>query len=138
MNKHQTLSKVFKMSSMIIVPIVLLACLVCKWPVTMIVIALLASIVISSPAMLSLQVFVWLFQKTTFERGFIWMFLLSSIPVLSLIVAWMFADFVPGKIWFVLLLGMLSGYVGLLTNGLSVSQFFNSTPYERKENNSID
>lgn len=126
------------MSSVVIVPIILSACLVCQWPVTMIIIAMLASIVISSPAMLSLQVFVWLFQKIKFERIFIWMLLLSSIPILSLVVAWLFAEFVPGKIWFVLLLGMLSGYVGLLTNGLSVSQFFNSTQYEREENNSID
>lgn len=138
MNKHQILNRVFKKSSIVIVPIVLATCLVFKWPATMLLAAFLAAIVISSPAMISLNLFVWLFQKIKLETGFVWMLLLSSIPVLSLVVAWLSADFVPGKAWFVLLLGMLSGYVGLATNFISVSQFFKSTQYEREESNSID
>jgi len=98
----------------------------------MVAVALLASLVISSPAMISLNLFVWLFQKIKLERGFAWMLLLSSIPVLSLCVAWLSADFVPGKTWFILLLGILSGYVGLAANFISVSQFFKSTQYERE------
>jgi hypothetical protein len=104
----------------------------------MIVNAVLASIVISSPATISLQVFAWLFKKMRVEKSFMWMLLLASIPLTSLIIAWLFADFVPGKIGFILLLGMLSSYVGILAQGISVSQFFNSTEYERKENNTID
>lgn len=138
MNKHQILNSVFKKSSIVIVPIVLVTCLVFKWPATMVLVAFLAAIVISSPAMISLNLFVWLFQKIKLETGFVWMLLLSSIPVLSLVVAWLSADFVPGKTWFVLLLGMLSGYAGLATNFISVSQFFKSTQYEREESNSID
>ena len=135
---NEILVKIYKVSSMVIMPIIVSLCLVCKWPLTMIVNAVLASIVISSPATISLQVFAWLFKKMRVEKSFMWMLLLASIPLTSLIIAWLFADFVPGKIGFLLLLGMLSSYVGILAQGISVSQFFNSTEYERKENNTID
>jgi len=135
---NEILVKIYKVSSMVIMPIIVSLCLVCKWPLTMIVNAVLASIVISSPATISLQVFAWLFKKMRVEKSFMWMLLLASIPLTSLIIAWLFADFVPGKIGFILLLGMLSSYVGILAQGISVSQFFNSTEYERKENNTID
>lgn len=62
------------------------------------------------------------------------MLLMASIPPLALTAAWLFADFVPGKVGFVLLLGILSGYAGILYHGISVSQFFNSTQHGREEN----
>jgi hypothetical protein len=132
------LSKVYRSSSLVIVPLILLVCLMFKWHVYMITIAMVGSIVISSPATIALHFMMWLSQKRTLERGFLWMVLFASIPLLSLIVACLFADYVPGKVWFLLLLGMLSGYIGILSNGISVAQFFNSNKDEREENNTID
>ena len=126
------LSKVYRSSAAIIVSTVVLACFVCKWPLVTTVTAVLVSIVISSPPTISLHLLFLLTQKIRLERGFVWMVLLASIPVSSFIVAWLFADFVPGKVWFLLLLGMLSGYAGVLINGISVSQFFNSSDYEKE------
>ena len=138
MNIYKILSKVYGSSSMIIGPVVLLLCIACKWPLIMIVAAMFASICISSPAMISLHLMLWLFKARALETVFVWMIVLALIPLLSFIAAFLFADFVPGKIWFLLLLGVTSGYFGLLRHGISVSQFFNSTEYERKENNTID
>jgi F0F1-type ATP synthase assembly protein I len=104
----------------------------------MISVAMLASAVISSPAAICLHIMMWVSQKSNLEKGFVWMVLMASIPLLSLVIAWLFADYVPGKVWFLLLLGMLSGYVGILSHGLSVAQIFNSSQNEREENNTID
>jgi hypothetical protein len=50
----------------------------------------------------------------------------------------LFAHYVPGKVWFLLPLGMLSGYVGIISHGISVAQLFNSDKNEREENITID
>lgn len=138
MKTEKTLGKIYGTSATVIVSVITITCLICKWPVLMTAIALTASIAISSPAIISLQILVWLFQKTKFERAFMWMLLLSSIPLLSLISAWLFADFVPGKTGFVLLLGMVSGYVGISFHSISVAQIFNSNKNEREENHTVN
>jgi len=133
MDLNKILSKIYKASSIVIGVIVLSTCILCKWPLITVVIALLASIVISSPALISLQILVWLFQRIKFGWAFLRMPLFSLIPLLSFIVALLFAGFVPGKIWFVLLIGILSGYTGLFKIGISISQFFNSSQNEREK-----
>jgi hypothetical protein len=138
MDTKKTLSKVYRTSAIVIVSVMLLVCFICNWPLVMIGVVMLASLVISSPATISLHIMMWLSQKGNLEKGFAWMLLLASIPLLSFITAWLFADFVPGKVWFLLLLGMASGYAGILTYGISVSQFFNSNQNEREENITID
>lgn len=132
------LTKVYRSSSMVIVPTILFLSLICKWPALMIVAAILASIVISSPATVLLHFMMWLSHRTNLQRGFIWMMLFAFIPVMSLVAACLFAAYVPGKVWFLLLLGMLSGYVGILSHGFSIAQLFNSSQDERDEYNSID
>jgi hypothetical protein len=99
---------------------------------------MLASIAISSPATISLHFMTWLSRKINLERGYAWMILFASIPLLSLLAACLFAHYVPGKVWFLLPLGMLSGYVGILSHGISVAQLFNSDKNEREENITID
>jgi hypothetical protein len=126
------LSKVYRSSAAIIVSAIVLACLIFKWSLVTTVTAVLVSIVISSPPTISLHLLFLLAQKIRLERGLVWVVLLASIPVSSFIVAWLFADFVPGKVWFLLQLCMLSGYAGVLINGISVSQFFNSSDYEKE------
>jgi hypothetical protein len=138
MKLNKILSKVYRTSSIVIVPVMLLVCLLCKWSVLMIIVAMLASIVISSPATISLHILAWLSERRKFERSFAWMVLLASIPLLSFVSAWLFADFVPGKVWSLLLLGIASGYVGILSHGISVTQIFNSNQNEREENITID
>lgn len=132
MNIHNILSKVYRSSAAVIVSTIILACLVCKWSLIMTVTAILASIVISSPTTISLHLVFLLTQKIRMEKSFVWMMLFSSIPVSSFIAAQLFADFVPGKVWFLLLLGIASGYAGILTNSVTVSQSFNSTEDERQ------
>jgi hypothetical protein len=138
MTQTTILSKVYGSSSIVIMTTVLLACLVCRWPLWMIAIALLASMIIGSPSMLSLQLLVWLVRGRSFQKSFAWMLLLASVPPFAFIAAWLFADFVPGKVWLLLLMGMASGYVGILTNGISITQLFNSIQYEREENDTIN
>lgn len=126
MKIHSILSKVYRSSAAIIVSTIILACLVCKWPLLMTITAILASIVISSPSTISLHLLFLLSEKRRMEKAFVWMVLLASIPLSSFIAAWLFADLVPGKTWVLLLLGMLSGYTGILINGISVSESLNS------------
>ena len=105
--------------------IVICTCLLFEWPLGMIALALFTSIVLASPALISLQIVIWLCQGINFENTFMWMLLLSFIPLLSLAAACMFSDFVPGKVWFLLLLGMLSSYIALGKHAVIVSQLFN-------------
>jgi hypothetical protein len=80
----------------------------------------------------------WLSRKANLERCFAWMVLLASIPMFSLLAVWLFAPYVPGKIWFLVPLVMFSGYVGILTNAFSVVQVLNPIQNEREEYNTID
>jgi hypothetical protein len=132
MKFHRILSKVYSLSTVVVVSIIMLACFVCKWSLLMTASAVLASTIISSPPAISLHLLFLLAQKIRMEKSFVWMVLLASIPVSSLIIGWLFADSVPGKLWFLLLLGMLSGYAAILMNSISVSQSFNSFDNERE------
>jgi hypothetical protein len=130
MKSHTILSKVYRSSSAIIISTIVFACLVCKWPLAMTIAAVLASIVISCPSTISLHLMFLLAQKIRIPKAFFWMVLFASIPVTSFITALLFAEFVPGKVWFLLLLGILSGYAGILTNGITLSQSCNSSEYD--------
>ena len=132
------LTKVYRSSSMVNLHVILLLCLICKWHALMIVAAMLASIAISSPATFLLHFMMWLSYKVNLQRSFVWMLLFASIPVMSLVAACLFAAYVPGKVWFLLPLGILSGYVGILSQGFSIAQLFNSKQNEREEYNSVD
>lgn len=138
MDNNNLLAGNFRTSASVVTTVILAACLVCSWPAHMIGLALLACFVISSPSTLALHLFLWLSKKTRFQTGFSWMLLLSAIPVGSLVVAKLFAAWVPGRTWIILALVAVSGYLSLFTNSLTISQFFNSTGHEREENNSID
>jgi hypothetical protein len=132
MKIHNVLSKVYSLSAVVVISTIILACFVYQWPLQMTIAAILACIVISSPPAISLHLLFLLAQKIRIEKNFVWMVLLASVPVSSFIAAWLSADFFPGKLSFLLLLGMLSGYAGILMNSISVSQFFNSTKHERE------
>ena len=60
------------------------------------------------------------------------MLLMAFIPLLALLAAWFFADYVPGKTGFLLCLGIVSGYVGVLSHGISVTKFFNAGENENE------
>jgi len=126
MEDYKILLKVYKISSLLIVCMVLLTCLLFEWPLSMIVLAVFAATVLASPALISLQIVIWLYHRINFEKTFTWMLLLSFIPLLSLVLASMFADFVPGKVWFILLLGMFGSYIALGKHAVSVSQLFDT------------
>jgi hypothetical protein len=138
MDNNNLLARNFRTSASVITPVILAACLVCKWPAHMIGLALLACFVISSPSTLALHLFLWLSQRLRFQTGFTWMLLLAAIPIGSLVVAELFAAWVPGRTWIILALVAVSSYLALITNSLAISQIFNSTDHEREENNSID
>lgn len=132
MKENRILTRVYSASAAVIISVILLVCLFYKWHLIMIGAALLVSIVLSSPATLALHVLLWLSRKIKFEGSFPWMLLMATIPLLSLVVAWLFADYVPGEIGFLLCLGIISGYVGVLSHGISVAQFFNPRQNENE------
>src|SRR5690242_95309 len=106
METNQILTRVYSASAIVIASVLLLACIVYKWPLWMIAIAMLSSIVLSAPAMVSLQLLLWISQNVKLEKSFIWMVLMAFIPLLALLVAWLFADYVPGKTGFLMVLGI--------------------------------
>ena len=130
MKIHNLLLKVYRSSAAIIVSTTVLACLVFNWSLAMTITAVFASIVISSPPTISVHLMFLLTQNIRMDKGFVWIMIFASIPVSSFIAALLFADFVPGKVWFLLLLGIGSGYAGILINGISLSQSFNSSNHE--------
>ena len=133
MNKQMVLSRVYSASSAVIVSVMLLCCMVCKWAPLMTATTMLASLIIGSPPLFSLQILLWLSEKLPLQKSFAWILLLAFIPPFALITGWLMADLVPGRPWLLLLLGMFSGYVGILAHGISVGKFFNSNEDEGNE-----
>jgi len=103
---------------------VLSSCLLFQRPLLITVLTVFATSVISVPALISLQMVIWLQQWINFERTIIWMLLFPIIPLVSLIAAGLLVDFVPGKIGLIILLGMFSSYLGITKYAASVSKLF--------------
>lgn len=132
MKENRILTRVYSASAAVIISVILFVCLFYKWHFITIGVALLASIVLSSPATLALHILLYLSRKIKFVGSFPLMLLMAAIPLLSLLAAWLFAEYVPGEIGFLLCLGIVSGYVGILSHGISVAQFFNPRQNENE------
>jgi len=124
MKGNKILLKVNKASLSLIIITVLSSCLLFQRPLLITVLTVFATSVISVPALISLQMVIWLQQWINFERTIIWMLLFPIIPLVSLIAAGLLVDFVPGKIGLIILLGMFSSYLGITKYAASVSKLF--------------
>ena len=126
METQQILGKVYRISSVIIATCLFLICWFFGWETEMIIMVLAYSLVISAPAVISLNAICWVLRRMHLSLAFAWMLLLAMIPLLVLVPAMLLVNALPGDTIFLVLLGMLSAYAGILGNGESIAQLFKS------------
>jgi hypothetical protein len=131
-SKNSILLSVFRSSATVICALVLSICLFLKWHPLMILTALMASLIISVPPVVSLHALLWLVKRMRISRIFAWMLLFASLPLLASLPAFAFASLVPGKAGVLILMGIISGYAALLAQGMPIAQLFNATENENE------
>jgi hypothetical protein len=134
---NKVLLHVYRASAVSTGCFVIVACLLLKWHPAAVITALVASLAISAPALVSVQAALWTMKRIRTTRAFLWMLLMASIPLFALVPACLLADAVPGKTWFLVVLGVGSGYIGMLAQGGSIAQLLNSF-YETDEGTAMD
>jgi hypothetical protein len=124
MEKHKILARIYWSTSILVMMLVMISCLVFNWKSSMMLSALTACLVISAPAVIMVNAIHWILQRVVVETAFAWIILLSSIPLLVIVPAILFADELPGDVFFLVVLGLISSYAGLFGHGLSITKLF--------------
>lgn len=131
MNASRILSKVYWSSSAIISAAMLMACVVFEWDRERTIYTMMASLLLSAPALVSVNTFYWLLKKISLSTGFVWMVMMASVPVMVAIPALVFVNEIPGDSIFLLALGVLSCYAGILGQGNSIARLFESIRHQQ-------
>lgn len=126
MKNDRLLAKVYRTSSLIILAVLLLICVLFHWSAWGMVPVAAASLVIAAPSMIALHLTCWLLRKLEISMQFAWMLLMALLPLLAILPAAMLADEVPGNAWFLSALGLACGYISLLGNGNAIVKTFKS------------
>jgi hypothetical protein len=130
MKTNQILLKVYLFSNLMVGSVLLFICLLLGYELKMILVALAGTLVISAPAVLMLHGMFWLLQRLRIAGIAAWILLLASIPLVASVPAYLFVSAIPGDLLVLTGLGMISGYAGLFSQALSISELFNSIQYE--------
>ncbi|HEY0354850.1 MAG TPA: hypothetical protein VGC29_01520, partial [Flavisolibacter sp.] len=108
-----------------------LACVVFEWDRERTIYTMMASLLLSAPALVSVNTFYWLLKKISLSTGFVWMVMMASVPVMVAIPALVFVNEIPGDSIFLLALGVLSCYAGILGQGNSIARLFESIRHQQ-------
>ena len=131
MNTYRILSRVYWSSSALISAVMLLACVVFEWDRERTIYTMMASLLLGAPSLVSVNTFYWLLKKISISTGFVWMVMMASVPVLVAIPALVFVNEIPGDGVFLLALGVLSCYAGILSQGYSIALLFESIRHQQ-------
>lgn len=126
MEKHKVLAKIYWSTSIMVMMVIMIICQVFNWGSSMMLTALTACLVMSAPAVIMVNAIHWILKRIVVEVAFAWILLLSSIPLLVAIPAILLADELPGDVSFLIVMGIISSYAGLLGHGLSITKLFKS------------
>lgn len=129
---NKLLLRMYASSTAVITIIIMVACWLLKWPSTLTLMVFFACLVFSFPFVLALHFLFLLASRIRLSAIFFWMVLLAAIPVLVFIPAEFFEPLLPGRLSFLILLGMVSAYVAVVANGKILAHFFNSDEYEKE------
>ena len=122
----KTMARVYQTSSIIILCVMLPLCLFFRWDHETTIAVLLLCLVVSAPAVISLNAICWLLKRVALSVAFAWVLLLAMIPLLVLMSAVLFVNTLPGDTGFLMVIGMGSAYAAIFGHGLSVAQLFKS------------
>lgn len=125
--KNKILIRVYFVSAVVVTAVMTLLCALFQWSSSMLLFVLLSCLIISAPFTVFLHLIFWMIQKIRAVKVFFWMVLMASVPLLAFFPAEMFANRLPGDPWFLFLVGVSAAYTGILTNGISIAQIFNSS-----------
>ena len=106
--------------------IMVLICFIFKWEPEMTLAVALTCLVISAPAVISLNAICWILRRVQLSLVFAWILLMAIIPLLVVVPAVLLVNALPGDTGFLVVLGMLSAYTGILGHGVSIAQLFKS------------
>ena len=126
MKRNMILAKVYRLSSLIIMMVMLAVCLVFRWDLATTAAVLFMSLVISAPAVISLNAICWLLRKVEITISFAWILLLAAVPLLVVIPSLLLAGTLPGDPAFLAGLGIFCSYAGLFGYGNAIAQLFKS------------
>jgi hypothetical protein len=120
------LAKIYWLASAVACLSILVTCLLFNWNLTMMLFSITACLVISAPSVIVVNAMCWLLKRFQLAISFLWILILSSVPVLTMIPALIFCDELPGDVIFLLALGMTSSYVGILRHSQHLTLLFKS------------
>ena len=123
---NNILLRVYALSAIFISIMMFCLCLLLNWTMQTTVYSIMASLLISTPALVIVNAFWWLIKNITMSLSFVWILMLSCIPLMVAIPAFVLADNLPGDAVFLMVLGMLSCYVGILSHAGSIAVLFKS------------
>jgi hypothetical protein len=130
--KERILINFYGLSTVITVSVTLLLCFLFNWTSDMLTIATTVSLVVSLPFTILLHLLLNMVEKVQVARVVFWIILLAPVPLLAFIPAGLFSQLVPGDTWFLVVLGMVAAYTAIFTNGISITEIFNSSQNETR------
>lgn len=111
---------------------VLLLCLWCGWNFTTAATAALLSGGLTLPMVLLLHGWLLLVRRVRLAPSFAWMLLLGAVPLMTILPAWLLAPALPGDLPLLLSLGWGASYAGILSQGLTITQYVQQDHYDNQ------
>jgi len=130
MKINTILLKVYGLAGGVLGSVLLFTCILLGYDWKLCLFILLLALVMSAPPVMLLHFVFTILRKIHLSKAAAWIVLLSAVPLLAFTAARFFVNLIPGDTMVLTALGILSGYFGILCQGLSISELFNSFQYE--------
>ncbi|HUQ66587.1 MAG TPA: hypothetical protein VM101_10545 [Flavitalea sp.] len=124
--------KIYLGAALPVAGILFFICLMLGYDSHMILFELLTSLLLALPAIASVFFSLLLIRMLQLNKIAGWMLIFTILPIVSILPALQLSEAVPGDIILITSLSTASGYAGILSNGISISELFNSYSYETK------
>jgi hypothetical protein len=112
--------------------ILVFICLMLGYDSHLILLEVRTSLLLAIPAIASVLISLLLTKMLQLNKIAGWMLLFTILPLVSILPGLQLSEAVPGDTILVTALSTASGYAGILSNGISISELFNSYTYETK------
>ena len=130
MKINTILLKVFGLAGGALGSVLLFICILLGYNWKLCFFILMLALLMSAPLVMLLHLVFGILKRVRLSGAAAWIILLAAVPVLAFIPAKLFVNWIPGDIAALTALGVVSGYFGILAQGISISELFNSFQYE--------
>lgn len=130
MKMNHILFKVYVSANGVVSLLLLFICILLGYEWKLCLSLLGMALLISTPPVLLLHLLIILLKKIRLSTGAAWMVLFGCVPITAFITATLLVDVLPGDTGALAALAILSSYFGILSQGFSIAELFNSFQYE--------